>query len=81
MALTREQSVQVQAAMDTLRSMGCAVCIFMPEDVESAAEANGDEMSGAAAADWLVANRKWIEDGMAISGNQYISDNMPATAS
>ena len=51
MALTPEQSAEVQTAMTKLRGMGCAVCIFMPEDVESAAEADERNISPAAAAD------------------------------
>lgn len=81
MALTPEQSAQVQVAMATLRAMGCAVCIFMPEDVESAVEDAEGNISPEAAADWLVENRRWMEDGMATWGNQYIADNLPASVS
>lgn len=81
MALTQEQSAEVQSMMSKLRSMGCAVCIFMPEDVESAAEGNEIDISEEQAADWLIENRKWIEDGMSTSGNQYISDNLDVSAS
>lgn len=81
MALTEQQSAEVQAAMTKLRSMGCAVCIFMPEDVESAAEAAEQDIAPAAAADWLIENRKWLEDGMSTWGNQYIADNLTVAAS
>jgi len=81
MALTPEQSAEVQTAMTKLRGMGCAVCIFMPEDVESAAEADERNISPAAAADWLGENRRWIEDGMSTWGNQYIADNLPSSGS
>ncbi len=81
MALTPEQSAEVQAAMSKLRAMGCAVCIFMPEDVESAADGNEIDISEEQAADWLVENRKWIEEGMSTFGNQYIADNLDVSAS
>lgn len=77
MALISEQSNELQAAMTKLRDMGCAVCIFMPEDVESAAENDERQMSPETAATWLLVNRKRLEDGMATWGNQYISDNLP----
>jgi hypothetical protein len=81
MALTPEQSAEVQAAMSKLRSMGCAVCIFVPEDVESAAEAAETAITEQAAAGWLLDNRKWLEDGMSTWGNHYIADNLSDTAS
>ncbi len=81
MALTPEQSDRVQSAMSQLREMGCAVCIFMPEDVESAAESVDQDMTPQAAADWLVENRRYLEDGMATFGNRYVSDNLPVADS
>jgi hypothetical protein len=81
MALTPEQSAEVQASMSKLRSMGCAVCIFMPEDVESCAESKDGDIAPAQAAQWLVEHRKWIEDGMSTFGNQYIDDNLAIPSS
>jgi len=81
MALTPEQSLEVQTAMSKLRGLGCAVCVFMPEDVESAVEAAEGDISPDAAANWLIENRKWLEDGMATWGNQHIADNVPAALS
>ena len=80
-ALTPEESVRVQTAMSQLRAMGCAVCIFMPEDVESAAENVDRHITPQAAAEWLIANRRHIEDGMSTIGNQYISDNIDRSES
>jgi len=76
MALTPEQSLEVQTAMSKLRGMGCAVCVFMPEDVESGAESKDGEIAPEAAAQWLIEHRRWIEEGMSTFGNRYIDDNL-----
>jgi len=83
MALSKEQWDEVSAAMAKLRSLGCAVCIFTPDDVESAFnEADGNEdkpdMTGEQSAAWMDGNRKYLEDGMSTTGNLYIADNIEA---
>ena len=76
MALTPEHSAEVETAMSKLRAMGCAVCIFMPDDVESSAEGMDMEISPHQAADWLMDNRRRLEDHLSERGNSYIDDNL-----
>jgi len=83
MGLNAEQWKAVSQSLETLRGLGCAVCVFTPDDVESAYENAADE--GEAGDDavipdgavWLGENRKMLEDGMSTWGNQAISDNIP----
>lgn len=85
MALTGEQWKEVSTAIDRLRALGCAVCIFTPDDVESAANENDTpdededqtgEVTAEQAADWLLENRKYLEDTMSTAGNLFIGDNV-----
>ena len=83
MALTTEQWKEVQDAREKLRALGCAVCIFTPDDVESAANEGDDddddqvaEVTPERAAEWLEGNRKYLEDTMSTNGNMFIADNV-----
>lgn len=85
MALTSEQWKEVSDAIERLRALGCAVCIFTPDDVESAANEDDtpdedgdqvDEVTAEQAADWLLENRKYLEDTMSTAGNLFIGDNV-----
>ena len=76
MGLTTEQWTKVNEATETLRSMGCTVCVFTPDDVESMAESQELEVTEEQAAKWLAENRKWLEGGMAQYGNQTIEDGV-----
>lgn len=89
MALTATQWDVVNKATKDLREIGCAVCVFTPDDVESAIEAADDDGGDEAgigeaapaakidAADWLLENRRMIEEGMSTWGNRTIADNLP----
>lgn len=78
MALNNDQWKAVTAATDALRALGCVVCIFTPDDVESAvAERTGDAtitFTDADALELLSDNRKYIHDAMALAGNEVIDD-------
>lgn len=86
MALDARQWDIVTRAMKDLREIGCAVCVFTPDDVESAGEGREDdeteneaptgEMPPIDGAAWLMDNRRMLEDGMSTWGNQAISDNL-----
>lgn len=85
MALTSEQWKEVSDATERLRELGYAVCIFTPDDVESAANENDTpdededqtgEVTAEQAADWLLENRKYLEDTMSTAGNLFIGDNV-----
>ena len=86
MALTKEQWDEVSGALSKLRGLGCAVCVFTPDDVESAIENDdqeSDEEEGdkapvtpKRAAEWLENNRKYLEDTMSTNGNMFIADNV-----
>lgn len=81
MALSKEQWDEVSDALAKLRGLGCAVCVFTPDDVESAFnenEENADkpDMTGEQSAAWMERNRKYLEDGMSTNGNLYIADNI-----
>lgn len=76
MALTTEQWDKINEATTALRAMGCAVCVFTPDDVESAAEENEIDITPERAAAWMEENRKVLEDGMSQYGNQTIEDGV-----
>ena len=81
MAFTKEQWDKVSTATETLRGLGCAVCIFTPDDIESARDGDDDDdgkepVTPERAAAWLASNRKYLEDGMTSFGNVYISENL-----
>lgn len=88
MALSEGQWDQVSTAMAMLRGMGCAVCIFTPNDVESAHDNREDNeasddtpgMTMEESADWMTRHRTSIEEGMSTFGNGYIGDHLDSPA-
>lgn len=80
MAFNLEQWNEVQRLSDELRKMGCAVCIFTPDDIESAvaeqSESDGVDYgcTDTEALDLLAENRKYIEGAMCEAGNVVIAD-------
>ena len=90
MALSKDQWAEATKAIDTLRGMGCAVCVFTPDDVESAHNERDDdedpvegaserpEMTDEESAEWMAGNRKYLEDTLSTAGNLFIADNLDA---
>jgi ATP-dependent Clp protease adapter protein ClpS len=61
MELTEANTTQI---INELHSRGYAVCIFIPEDVVSARLTRNKKK----AADWLIENRRWVEEDMVKGG-------------
>lgn len=92
MALSKEQWDEVTKAMETLRGLGCAVCVFTPDDVETAhddrqsddadvedgAEIDRAEMTDDESKAWMERNRRYMEDTLSTAGNLFIADNLNA---
>lgn len=81
MALSPEQSTKVYQLMSELRSIGCAVCVFIPEDVVSLAGDVDREIDEEAAEQLFAEHINTIEERMIIAGNEAIEvliDDLPA---
>lgn len=68
MALTKPQWERVGELTNELRAMGCAVCVFTPDDADDMAIE--DDMT--IGPDFIYDNRSHIEDSMSSAGNQTI---------
>jgi hypothetical protein len=80
MAFNLDQWNEVTRLTSALREMGCAVCVFVPDDIESAvaeqSESDGVDYgcTDVEALELLATNRKYIESAMSESGNVVIAD-------
>jgi hypothetical protein len=62
---------------DALRVLGCAVCVFVPEDVISGhlGDVPVTAKRYASAAAWLLDNEKALEEHMSGEGNFFIAES------
>lgn len=76
MGMTAEQWKTIGEATETLRAMGCAVCIFTVDDVTSVANNDETDITEEQAQDWMESNRRRLEDVLSTRGNEFIADSV-----